>query len=350
MAKYYQVGNQRLDASQIPYQEGTDEYYRFLSQWRNKALGDSYQRSREFLDVEARLNAAKARAGGKREGDYAPRAPSATGVTEAQLAEARAELARVQGMSQAEKASYGGGWEKLVREAREKVEGLVVQGRGNQGERWEDLEKAYNDALGLETERERAWQTERESSARGLDRGGQGRAAKGYAQVTNPQTGAPEWAWVGDEYDNGDDLATNDYNGTLGATAAALAPTPGTGKRGGAGNQATGESVDNSWNEADGVDVRTEEQKFYDRNVSNVSQQADAEGRYSWFGEEEYQDAVSGEKKRRKLNLSELAGGGGTSPYRKDAIWNYNGGAGNSAAYDDAIRRRENKSIYSRTA
>lgn len=155
-------------------------------------------------------------------------------------------------------------------------------------------------------------------------------------------------------------------------------PTPGNyysrGKAGGAGNTAPGLSPDNNWNLADGTDIRTDEQKFYDRDLSAFHQSADAEGKYSWYATEANYDPTR-PKETRQVNLDQFAaakpqtqyGGweqlykgvdsnGGTpvdTSYNPDAYSrsnyaNYNK-APDAGFFDQAIRSRDNKSLAART-
>lgn len=141
-------------------------------------------------------------------------------------------------------------------------------------------------------------------------------------------------------------------------------PYGGAGKVGGAGNTAPGQSADNSWNLADGVDVRTNEQKFYDRNLSGYNEIADENGKYSWYGTETGYDPAHPDAKRN-VNLDALTAPNTAAPdaryddYRKwtapavtESIntkdyWKYNAGPDKNW-FDDQIRTRANKSPYAR--
>lgn len=136
----------------------------------------------------------------------------------------------------------------------------------------------------------------------------------------------------------------------------------GQGKAGGAGNTLAGAaSVDNSWNLADGVDVRTDQQKFYDRNLTGFNEVADENGKYSWYATETGYDPTNPQK-TRQLNLDELGTRTDASQSAKDSgyfrdptdkwsgqnYWDYNNGPSKSY-FDDQIRNRANKSPYARS-
>lgn len=137
----------------------------------------------------------------------------------------------------------------------------------------------------------------------------------------------------------------------------------GFGKYGGAGNRNPASGADNRWNDLDGKDVRTDQQKFYDRELSGYNQVANAEGTYNWYADETYRDK-NGTEQKRKLNLTALgsrdetigkdysgdtagkpAGGG----WSGQEIWNYND-APDKSYFDDQVRNRKNLSVYGRTA
>jgi len=138
----------------------------------------------------------------------------------------------------------------------------------------------------------------------------------------------------------------------------------GLGKMGGAGNANPAAGIDNRWNPVeDGLDVRTDEQKFYDRELKGIDQVADAEGHYNWYGNEDYIDG-KGQKQTRRVNLSELAfrqsspddvdpGKGAGGSFAKDQFWLYNQNDGygiREADYWNAVKNRKNLSTYGRTA
>jgi hypothetical protein len=125
---------------------------------------------------------------------------------------------------------------------------------------------------------------------------------------------------------------------------------------------------DNSWNELDGVDPRTDEQKFYNRDMSEFEQIADANGTYNWYGDWEYRNGQGATEKKR-LNLTYLgdrdgrdaAGndivGSGLDYARDKETANFGGhdyskynGAPEKSWFDDQVRQRKNMSIYARTA
>lgn len=135
------------------------------------------------------------------------------------------------------------------------------------------------------------------------------------------------------------------------------------GKYGGAGNRNPLASADNRWNDLDGKDVRTDQQKFYDRDLSGYNQVADAQGSYSWYADETYNDK-NGTKQKRKVNLTGLGDRDGVTAengYGTDAkgipaggtwsgkdIWNYND-APDKSYFDNEVRNRKNLSVYGRT-
>lgn len=136
------------------------------------------------------------------------------------------------------------------------------------------------------------------------------------------------------------------------------------GKYGGAGNLNPAAGADNRWNDLDGKDVRTDQQKFYDRDVSDYNQVADANGTYNWYANETYRDK-DGATQKRKLNLTALGDRDGVTAqngYGSDAkgipaggqwsgkdIWNYND-APDKSYFDNEVRNRKNLSVYGRTA
>jgi hypothetical protein len=138
----------------------------------------------------------------------------------------------------------------------------------------------------------------------------------------------------------------------------------GAGKEGGAGNVNPGSDVDNSWDDLNGLDPRTDEQKFYDRNLSNFSEIADQYGHYNWYADETGYDPKNPDAKRH-LNLDELAdrtsgqiAGSETPDYyvrKPDATFSghdyekYNHSQSKDF-FDDAMRSRKNLSVYGRTA
>lgn len=299
MARSYVVNGQTLTDKMVPYEPGSDAYYRYIAQWKAKAKGEEYQKSEQLLKLERSLAADKAALPDwQQEQDW----KDAHEATQSQYAE--------------EYAKY-------------------LQGQGQ-------------------------WEADITDLARQSDRGTSGKAAAGYRKVTNPD-GTVSWQYLGAGYDEGDERTdNNDATSILAATGTAIAgQLGGTGKYGGVGNSNSAGPIDNSWNEADGVDVRTEKQRFYDRNLDNIEQQADANGTYSWYGVETGWDA-NDPKKQRRIDLSN-AGSRETAPegvdygkgvndsFDRSEIWSYNGQSGNRSAYDDAVRTRANKSIYART-
>src|SRR5690349_16606736 len=103
--------------------------------------------------------------------------------------------------------------------------------------------------------------------------------------------GLPDWH-TGRDYveaidHNGEDMPAG-YTATYNALGKLYyqSANGGAGKAGGAGNVNPGSDVDNSWNLLDGKDIRTDEQKFYDRNLSNFSETADQYGHYNWYADE----------------------------------------------------------------
>lgn len=245
MARYYEVGGQRLYDDQVPFAPGSDSYYRYVATWRAKQLGVSYDAPRGFGD---------------------------------------------------------GDWER----------------RGG------------NNA--------RNWWADQADAAKGLDRAGQ--QARGYVQAMDPVTGQMR--------------AIYDANGNGAYDEGELA-----GKYGGAGNRNPAAAVDNRWSDTEGQDVRTDEQKFYDRDLTNFAQVADATGNYDWYADWSYRDGQGGTQKKR-INLDVLGeraydGKNGQYSRRDDATydglayWNYND-APDKSFFDDAVRNRKNLSVYARTA
>lgn len=165
-----------------------------------------------------------------------------------------------------------------------------------------------------------------------------GKTAQGYEELKDP--------WGQTYYRS---LTNTSAPGKVGGVGTALAP---------------GESYDNSWNLADGNDVRTGEQKFYDRTLGNFNETADANGKYSWYATEQGYDPTHPEK-ARTLNLDELANRtwadpSGDSPsergyYRPqnadwsgNEYWDYNQ-ANSKGWFDSQIRQRANASPYARS-
>lgn len=190
----------------------------------------------------------------------------------------------------------------------------------------------------------RAYWAAQEAQTRARDKSGTGTPA-GYAQAVNPLTGRLQYY--------------RDLNGDGQFNAG----VEGWGQYGGAGARNPGISASNAWNELDGADVRTDEQKFYDRDTSNFSQVADENGTYNWYADWEYRDGT-GTKQKKKINLTYLGNRTGTgdqygagqnytkqpgAAYSGHDYWNYND-APDKNWFADAIRKRENLSKYARTA
>ena len=192
------------------------------------------------------------------------------------------------------------------------------------------------------------WYESELAAERALDHSGQ--VADGYQEMIDPRTGAKYYQKALATPANGDFYSR--------------------GKQGGAGNATPGLAPDNSWNEADGVDLRTEEQKYYDRDLANFRQSADSEGRYSWYATESNYDPAK-PRETRQVNLDELAAahpqasrdpsldlyptGSAYQPkpaydptaYDRKAYWNYNH-APDAGFFDTAIRTRDNRSLAAR--
>jgi len=193
------------------------------------------------------------------------------------------------------------------------------------------------------------WGRRQLAEEKALDKSGQ--VAAGYAEFVDPQSGQKYYR------------------------ATQAAPRAGNfyeyGKEGGAGNATPGVGVDNSWNLAEGADIRTDQQKFYDRDLSGWQAVADAAGRYSWYATEKNYDP-SRPQETRQVNLSALgAAKPQTTTYGWDSLygkgnphapvdtsfrpdeygrqdyWNYND-APAQGFFDQAMRQRENRSLSAR--
>lgn len=232
--------------------------------------------------------------------------------------------------------------------------------QADQGEQWwKDAHNAnqasYAQQLAAYNEQMRLWKEGGNDFVKGMDHGGQ--AAAGYSFVPNAQQTGQAASSEG-----GLDPATaGTYQGLAGYWKSQDPYFAGKGKMGGVGNENPNSSVDNSWNENDGVDPRTAEQKYYDRNLTNVNEKADALGTYHWYGTEVGYDPKDA-KATRTLDLTGLgsrssnpadvdpgkqAGGGDGTPY------DYNSGSGYGIQYGDylnEVRSRKNLSVYGRTA
>lgn len=131
------------------------------------------------------------------------------------------------------------------------------------------------------------------------------------------------------------------------------------GKWGGAGNNPGTVAADNRWNDLWGKDVRTDQQKFYDRDLEGFAQTADENGTYNWYADWTYRDA-QGKNQKRKIDLTKIGNRRGSTGNGQYDIangagfsgtdyWNYND-APTKSWFDEQVRRRENLSKYARTA
>jgi hypothetical protein len=206
MARVWKAGGEELHEDQIPFAYGSDSYYRYVSEWRAKALG---------------LN-------------------------------------------------YGG-----------------VQGLGDD----EGYDKdAYE--KGLKEWRQRQYEQTKSWDRSGQDALGYGWGVRGDQQAANPGT---EFFYDlnGNGFQDGAETAGKFQNPAL--------------------------PYDNRWSDLDGKDVRTDEQRYYNRDMSNFSQQADENGTYSWYGDWEYRDGAGSTQKKR-LNLTYLGDRDGRDAEGKDIV------------------------------
>lgn len=229
---------------------------------------------------------------------------------------------------------------------------------------WKDAHNAnageYATALADYNKELALWKQGGNDFVKGMDHGGQ--IAAGY-----------------EKYDAlGRPVASADYTGLDAASEGTLAALggdyyksqdpffTGKGKMGGVGNENPATGVDNSWNDLEGQDVRTDEQKFYDRNLKNVHETADGAGTYHWYGTEVGYDPKNAAA-TRDVDLNTL-GSRSANPAAVDAgkqaaqgfkvaadgnpydYNNVNGYGISHADYVDQVRKRANLSTYGRTA
>jgi hypothetical protein len=283
--RIWRVGETTWRDTDLPYQVGTDAYYRAVAERTAKAKGETYQKSPELLALERSMAAD-------------------------QLA---------------------------TPEARQQQEWIDAH---------KETERKYAEAQTAYLQGQTQWEADIADLARQRDQ--RGRLNAGYEWV--PQDGVPTGIGPGSPGEAGTYRAIDRF-------------FSGVGKMGGAGNRNAARGVDNSWNEVeDGVDVRTDEQRFHDRNLKDITQVADAEGRYDWYANEDYYDE-RGQRQTQNVNLSNLArrtsapnmvgpGQGPVSGFDANEIWDYNNVNGygiNEADYWNQVRNRANKSVYGRT-
>ena len=125
-------------------------------------------------------------------------------------------------------------------------------------------------------------------------------------------------------------------------------------------------AADNRWDDQDGIDPRTDQQKFYDRDLSGWQQVADNEGRYHWYADWQYRDR-DGSTQKKRLDLTYLGDRDGRDDAGRDIVgagekyardsnaawgghdyWDYND-APDQNWFTDQIRRRENRSLAARS-
>lgn len=273
MARKWKAGGQELYDDQVPFAAGTPEYYRYIANWRAKALGVSY--------------------GGVGPGDW--EAPD--------------------GGDEKYKQGLKDWWDRQIAETR-------MADRGNL-----DAPAIGPDAGWYEA----AYKQAKDNGWGGLNAAGYVRDAGGLFRDLNG-------------------------NGSLDANEA----------YGKYQNPAMG--YDNSWSEVDGADPRTDEQKFYDRDLEDFEQIADANGTYNWYANWQYRDK-DGNTEKKRLNLTYLGDrdgrddqgndivGSGLNYARDKETANYSGhdyykynGARDKSWFTEQVRNRKNLSPYARTA
>jgi hypothetical protein len=244
-----------LHPDQIPFADGTPEYYRYVAEWRAKALGLSYDPPRGLGDDE--------------------------------------------------------GYDK----------------------------DAYEEGL-------KAWRQQQYEQTKSWDRTGQDAIGYGWGVRRDQQAASPGTQFFydlnGNGFQDGVEVAGKYQNPAL--------------------------PYDNRWSDLDGVDPRTDEQRFYNRDLSDFEQVADENGTYSTYANWEYRDGAGSTQKKR-LNLTYLGDRDGRDDAGNDIVgsgldyardketaafsghdyYKYND-APEKAYFDEMTRKRENLSRYARTA
>lgn len=328
--RIWRVGNTTWRDTDLPYAAGTDEYYREVARRTAAAKGESYQKSQALLDAERALQAGK---GGKSER-----------LRQLELSLQQDELSRPDWRDAA--------WQERHKQTQaEYAAEMEAYSRGQAA-----LQAEYDRLNGEHLRGQSQWEADIADLARQRDQ--RGKVNPNYQWVPDPATASAQGAGL---------IGDPSQGGTLAGTWRAIDGFfSGAGKMGGAGNRNAATGVDNSWNEVtDGIDVRTDEQRFHDRNLKGFEQVANAEGRYDWYANEDYLD-TGGQQQQRKVNLSELARRQ-SSPEQTDPgkeaskksgfdpneVWNYNqkGGYGiGEDEYWNAVRNRKNQSTWGRTS